>query len=232
MSLRMNLYGWAFEEFRQILGSGNAEVLDRASSLLAGTLQDELPRSRGLAWLRTLVEDRVPLRGERLPVQPPADGGLLTKQMENEVHAIAVDCLRRAIARGEHLDLATASSNWSHPAVGHLHRELRDCEFSRSENFDRRYWSWISGLSKGSPLFGDEFDTAWSFYTVFSAEDVDGLVPLLRAAVDYERTVPAYIPKGQHPTGLSPAGKEFATALGDWFEQIRQAGQEPFIIWW
>ena len=46
MSLRMNLYGWSFESFTQVLGSKNAAVLAAAAARLSECL-DEANLSRG-----------------------------------------------------------------------------------------------------------------------------------------------------------------------------------------
>lgn len=232
MSLRLNLYGWNSDKFRQVLGSGNQEVLERSQSLVAEAFKKEELRDRGQGWLRTLINEKIQLRSERLPAQAPTDGGLLNVLMETEVHAIAVDCLRRAVTRADHLDLSMDSSSWSHPAVLNLHRELRTIDFNSSQHGDRRYWTWISVLSNGSPLFGDDFRSDWSYYSILSADDVAGFIPFLKAAVDFERKLPSWAPAGEHPTSLSEMAKKFAMALCGWFEQIQQAGQEPFIIWW
>src|SRR5581483_5895011 len=46
--------------------------------------------SRGKAWLTTLIETGYPLRRDRQPPPEPAGGGLLTVQMETEVHVFVV----------------------------------------------------------------------------------------------------------------------------------------------
>lgn len=235
MSLRMNLYGWSLPDFKKALGSNDSVVLEKASARLSETLREESVRSKAKAWLRTLLENGFPLQQGRQPAPEPEDGGLLTVQMETEIHVFAAHCLARAIARDEHLDLAGESSNWAHPAVGALGHELASCGFTRSKSCCIQYFSWISSLSNGSPLFGDGFRTAWSFYTLFSNNELVTMIPVLQAALDFRRTLPEGYPEEftkQVVTSLSDAGKEFVTDLVRWFTQIEQAGQDAFILWW
>ena len=115
MSLRMNLYGWSLPAFRQVLGSKDPAVLEKAIALISKTLPKEPAQSNAKAWLRTLIENGFPFRQDREPSSEPADGGLLTVQMETEAHVFTVYCVARTIARDDYLDLAGQSSNWAHP---------------------------------------------------------------------------------------------------------------------
>ncbi len=235
MSLRMNLYGWSLHSFTQVLGSKDAAVLETATARLCEAFRKEALPSKGKAWLRMLIDSGFPLRQDREPPVEPADGGLLTVQMETEVHAIAVYCLARAITREDHLDLAGESSHWAHPAVGSLYRELAACGFTRLKSCGIQYFTWMSKLSHGSPLFGDDFRTEWSFYTYFSNQELAAMIPVFQAAAEFNRPSPAGFPQEavkQMATGLSPSGKKFIGNLIRWFEQIQQAGQDAFIVWW
>jgi hypothetical protein len=155
--------------------------------------------------------------------------------METEVHVFAAYCLARTIARHDHLDLASESSHWAHPAVGSLYRELASCGFTKSKNCCVQYFSWMSGLSNGSPLFGDDFRTEWSFYTLFSNRDLAAMIPVFQAAGDFKRSLPEEYPEEltkQMATSLSDGGKAFVLDLIKWFGQIQRAGQDAFILWW
>lgn len=231
----MNLYGWSLPAFEQVLGSKDATVLGKATTLITEMLPNEPAQSKAKAWLRTLVMNGFPFRQDRERSLEPADGGLLMVQMETEAHAFTVYCLARAIARDEHLDLADDSSNWKHPAVAALYRELASCGFTKSKSCCVQYFSWMSGLSNGTPLFGDDFRTEWSYYTLFTNSDLGAMVPVFQAAADFRRTLPEDIPEElakTMATSLSEAGKEFILDLIRWFGQIQQAGQDAFILWW
>jgi hypothetical protein len=231
----MNLYGWSLPSFKQVLGSKDSAVLEKATVLITETLPNEPAQSKAKAWLHTLILNGFPLRQGREQSSEPADGGLLTVQMETEAHALTVYCLARAIAREEHLNLAGKSSIWKHPAVGALYRDLASCGFEKSKSCCLQYFCWMSGLSNGTPLFGDDFRTEWSFYTLFSNSDLATMIPVFQAAADFRRTLPEGIPEEfakTIATSLSDAGKEFLLDLIRWFEQIQQAGQDVFILWW
>jgi hypothetical protein len=235
MSLRLNIYGWSLAAFKKEIGSKNSAVLEKATALIAETLTKEPNQSWAKAWLRTLIMDGFPFQQDRAPSAAPADGGLLTVQMETEAHVFATYCLARAIALPEHLDLATDSSNWKHPSVAALNDELRACGFTKTKTCGLQYFSWISALGNGTPLFGDDFRTDWSFYSIFDNSDLALMVPVFRAAADFRRTLPEGYPAehaSQIAMSLSDDGKAFALDLVRWFEQIHQAGQDAFILWW
>jgi hypothetical protein len=231
----MNLYGWRLSSFVRALGSKDSALLEAATARLSEALPKEPALSRARAWLQTLIGSGFPLRQDRPPPAPPADGGLLTLQMETDVHVAAVHCLARALAGEGDLDLAGESSDWAHPAVASLHQELVSCGFTRSPGCSVQYFTWMLRLSKGSPLFGDDFRTEWSFYTSFANEELAALVPVFQAAADFKRPVPKGPSEGARKktrTGLSAGGKEFLGDLIRWFSRVQQAGQDAFILWW
>lgn len=235
MSLRMNIYGWSLTNFQKVLGSKDAAVLEKATSLISETLPKEPIRSKALAWLHTLVENGFLLQKEREPSSEPADSDLLTVKMETETHVFATYCLARAISLDGHLDLASESSHWAHPAVGTLYRELASCGFTKSKNCCVEYFSWMSGLGNGTPLFGDDFRTEWSFYTLFSNSDLATMIPVFQAAGDFKRALPKGVPDElarTMVTGLAEGSKAFALDLVNWFGQIQRSGQDAFILWW
>jgi hypothetical protein len=230
----MNLYGWSFDSFTQVLGSKNDAVLKAAQARLSECLR-EPNLSKGKAWLTTLIETGFPLQRDRQPSAEPEEGGLLNVQMETEAHVFVVHCIARAIARDDYLDLALESSNWKHPAVSSLHNELAACDFKRSGKCPVEYFTWMWKLSNGSPIFGDDFRTDWSFYTLFGNQELAAMIPVFQAAQQYERSLPEYLPeehKAKMRTSLSEGGKEFIGDLIKWFSAIQQAGQDAFILWW
>ncbi len=240
MSLRMNLYGWSYESFTGVLGSNNAAVLKAAAMRFSEAFKDESLRARGEAWLRTLIEDGFPLAEDREPPSPPEDGGLLVMRMETEVHVIAVHSLVRAIAHDDYLDLASESDGLIHPAAHSLFREFSDCGFIYQAQLGKEYWGRWTRLLEGTPFFGDDFDSP-TFYSWFPNQDLAEMVPVFQAAAEFQRPYPKSFDAAQgearerllrsYKTSLSEGGKAAATALGRWFGQIQQAGQDAFILW-
>ncbi|MEZ6142175.1 MAG: hypothetical protein R3B84_16565 [Zavarzinella sp.] len=231
----MNLYGWSLPAFKQVLGSKDSAVLEKATALIFETLPKEPAQSKAMAWLHTLVVHGFPFREDRGQSSEPADGGLLTVQMETEAHAFTVYCLARAIASEDYLDLASESSNWHHSAVVSLYNELSACKFHLSGKCPVEYHTWMWKLSNGSPIFGDDFRTEWSFYTLFSNRDLAAMIPVFKAAADFQRSLPEGYPEEFTKimaVGLSDAGRELVLDLIKWFGQIQQAGQDAFILWW
>jgi hypothetical protein len=230
----MNLYGWSFESFTQVLGSKNAAILEAAAARLSECL-NEPNLSKGKAWLTTLIETGFPLQRDRPTPPEPAGGGLLNVQMETEVHVFVVHSIARAIAHGDYLDLAGESSTWQHPAIASLYNELSACEFKRSGKCPVEYFTWMWKLSDGSPIFGDDFRSDWSFYSLFTNQELAAIVPVFQAAEQFKRSLPDNLPedyRAKMKTGLSEGGKQFIGDLIKWFSAIQQAGQDAFILWW
>src|SRR5215469_6663797 len=121
MSLRMNLYGWSFTAFRNTIGSGDEALLQKATAQLNEALK-EPHLSRGVAWLRTLIQKGYPLREEPAPFLPREDGGLVSVLAETETHAVVVDAIKMAIAQPDHLNLVVRSSTWVKECGASLHR--------------------------------------------------------------------------------------------------------------
>jgi hypothetical protein len=232
----MNIYGWSQDDFVAVVGSKNSSLIEKASAILSASLR-EPTLAKGQAWLRKLIMEGYPFRSEHKQPSEPEDGGLWTMQMETEAHAITMYCIARAISRDEHLNLASDSSYWSHPSVEAFYREAQSCQFPRSKDCPREYYTWMHQLGNGTPVFGDEFRSAWCFYTLFSNDELKSMIPVFQAAVDFERTLPEGIPPeiARHaqsmPDRFSDSGKNFARDLVKWFEQIQKADQDAFILW-
>jgi hypothetical protein len=236
----MHLYGWSFGSFLDALGSKNAAVLSAATALLSEAIDNGATRARGQAWLKTLIETGFPLAKDRKPSPQPDGGGLMTMLVETEAHVFAIHSLVRAIARGNDLNLSEESQSWTHPAVSGLYNELASLGFSRPTNNDPKRWfldyiRWMSGLSNGTPLFGDDFRSEWSFYTCFNNPDLAAMIPVLQAATEFQKRLPDDMPeevRREYKTSLSEGSKAFVTAFTKWLTQIQQAGQDAFILWW
>jgi hypothetical protein len=234
----MHVYGWSFNSFIDVLASNNAAVLSAATTRLAEAIDDPATLSRGQAWLKTLIETGFPLARDRKP-SPQPDGGLLTLHMETEYHVLALHAIVRAIAGEGYLDLSEESLNWTHAAVSTLHNELASLGFSRPTSDDPKRWfmdyvRWMSGLSNGTPLFGDDFRTQWSFYTCFDNQELAAVKPVLQAATDFQKRLAEDMPddvRSSYKTSLSEDGKAFVAAQTKWFGQIQQVGQDAFILW-
>jgi hypothetical protein len=232
----MNLYGWSLASFRDVLGSKDPAVLESAMATLCESLQEGPALDRGKAWLRTLIESGYPFRQDR-PEEPiPDDGGLLTVRMETEAHAFVVYSIAQTIRREEYLDLASKSSHWAHGALGASYGEMSACKFlPLAAGVDRRFFGLKMALSNGSPLFGDDFRTDWSFYSILTRDQLAILISAFRAAIAYTRPLPADYPEAMAKsvkTRLSDTAKEFLGDLITWFGRIEQAGQDAFILWW
>lgn len=209
-------------------------MLEKATAILSKTL-NEPSQSKAKRWLRTLIEDGFPLSGQREPSTEPDDGGLLNVQMETEVHVYAVYCLARAIARDNYLDLASESSGWKYGAVGAHASDAASCGFTESESCSPRYFSAMSALRNGTPLFGDGFRTKWSFYTLFSNDELAALIPVFQAAADFKRIFPKEYPETytkNMQTTLSKGSRDFVLDLINWFDKLHQAKQDALILWW
>lgn len=231
----MNLRGWSFPNFQQLLGSNDSAVLEKASELISETLEKEpAQQAKAKAWLRTLIQNGFAIREDRETSSEPADGGLLLVPMETEAHVFTVYCMARATARDDCLDLASESSSWHHSAVAALYDELSALKFHLSGKCPVEYHTWMSKLSNGSPIFGDDFLTDWSFYTLFSNRELAAMIPVLQAAADFQRSLPEGYPEEftkKMATELSDFGKKFVLDLIKWYGQIQLAGQDAFILW-
>lgn len=232
----MNLYGWSVDAFRGVLGSKDPAVLESAMAVLCKSLREGPSLDRGKAWLRTLIEVGHPLRRDRTPDPIPDDGGLLIVRMEAEAHAFVVYSVAQAIRREEFLDLAGESSHWAHGAVGASYGEMSGSKFfTHGEDVDPQFFGLMTALTSGSPLFGDDFRTDWSFYSVLTRKELAILIQAFRAAIAYTRPLPANYPEAMAKsvrTRLSDTAKEFLGDLIGWFGQIEAAGQDALILWW
>jgi hypothetical protein len=235
----MGVYASSLSSFTKVLGSKDFKVLKAASARLTEIFSDEAARTRALAWLRTLVQDGFPLKRDREPVSEPADGGLLTMRMETEAHLPVVYCIVEAISTDGLTNLG--EKGWGHPAVSSLFNELRACGFTdsmpflRSREFITNYYRWMHMLSNGTPLFGDDFRSSWSYYTWFTNKELANIIPVFRAAAKFRRPpLSSNMPnrlKRKMMMHLSKGGKEFIGDLIKWFGQIQKARKDAFIYW-
>jgi hypothetical protein len=235
VSLRINLYGWDFQRFRNLLGSGNSDALRVATDIFVESQKLESNVALGKAWLQTLIEKGFPLNQERDPPRVLSDGRLVTVQMETEVHAFVVYSIIRSINPDQYLDLSDESSIWKHQGVSALYNELAECGFHRTRDCPIELHTWMGKLIHGSPLFGDDFQTEWAFYTFFGNHDLAGIISGFRKAIAFERSIPEDYPdhlRNEIKTRLSEPSRKFAEKLCEWFDRVRLTGQDLFIFWW
>jgi len=236
MSLRMNLYGFELSRLKRALGSKESAVFEAAAASLADCYLDEPELSlKANAWLRTLLERGYVLREVRGPPIEPADGGPPTFLIEREFHIEVVYWLVRALAHDDDLDLMVKSSRWKHGITELLKYDVNVCGFARSGQCSVEFYSFIERLCKGSPLFGDDFRTSWSFYTIFTNAELAAMIPDFQVAVDFKRPIPSHLSEKVAKTwmtAVSDESKEFMEALIEWFGQIQKAGQDAFILWY
>ena len=155
--------------------------------------------------------------------------------MEAESHVFALEAIRRAIAEPEFLDLALESSFWNHGAISMLSDGMSSCNFSRSQACGLPMIQAKYILGAGSPLFGQQFQTSWSYYSLLDNEMLAAIIPSLEAALSYERKLPDEMPaelRANYPTQLPDLAKKFAAELAGWFRQLHTAGQDAFVLWW
>lgn len=93
----------------------------------------------------------------------------------------------------------------------------------------------MSALRNGTPLFGDGFRTKWSFYTLFSNDELATMIPVFQAAADFKRIFPEEYPEAytkNMDTTLSKGSSDFVLDLVNWLEKLHQAKQDALILWW
>ena len=96
------------------------------------------------------------------------------------------------------------------------------------------FHTWMTKLCNGSPMFGHDFRTKWSFYSIISNIELAAMIPVFKSAMEYQRPLPPGHPEDaikKMATGLSDMSKEFVSDLIRWFRQLHQAGQDAFIVW-
>ncbi len=235
MALRMNLFGWHQDAFAKVLGSKDSHILEQATEHLSKALTREPSLSEAKAWLHKLIDHGYTLRENRSPPTASSDGDLVVVRMELETHIFAVHSLVRAIALPDDINLATRSSYWWHSSVAAIVDDFTNCGFSKTKLYSRQFVIWLSKMNKGSPLFGDDFLTPWSFYTCIRMGELTEIIPVLQAALDFKRPLPEGAPEEYLKTiktELSPTGKQFVQDLITWFKEITEAGQDAFIMWY
>jgi hypothetical protein len=235
MALRMNLYGCKLQSLIDAVGGNDYSIIESATKCLADVFHNDADFLKAKAWLRTLIYEGCPLRDSRQLPAVADDGGRLLSRMETEIHAFVVYAIVRSIARPEDHDFSSESSSWHHSAISALYDDLSTCGFTRSRQCPIRFHGWISAMSNGTPLFGDDFRTEWSFYSLLKNNDLSGLLAAFYVAMNYEREIPEMLPVEARvglATRLSEAGRSLMADLSNWFTKIHEDGQDAFIFWW
>jgi hypothetical protein len=131
--------------------------------------------------------------------------------------------------------LNPAFDSWSQGVSKALFGELHSCGFLQSDKSSVEFIQALRKLDSGTPLFGDDFCTGWEYYSVIDNPEIAILVGGFQAALDFERKLPDSMPddvRRRFKTRLLDDTKKFICDLIGWFEQIQQAGQDAFIIWY
>jgi hypothetical protein len=146
----MNIYGWHFQDFRNLLGSNNSQVLKKATEILVESATEDYDPSKAKAWIRLLIEKGFTFREDRERPTEPVNGGLLTMRMETETHVSALYAIAKALAGEDAMDLSSESDTWKHPCIMSLYKDLGDCGFTLTEQGLRDLTNWILKLNHGS----------------------------------------------------------------------------------
>lgn len=235
MSLRMNLYGFRLASLVDRLGSGNPDVLDAARSLLSKSLRDEADLVSAQVWLETLVCTGYPVKYGAPAPHASENGGLIVSHSETETHAFVAWALMQATAGPDLLDLSEVSSVYTIDAITTLYDESRACGFLKSRDCSVDFITSLSSLQSGTPLFGDEFRSDWSFYSILENRRLTSVIPVMAAACRFERIIPDHLPpevKSSMRARLSDQGRSFADEFSRWLGEIRDSGLDAFLMWW
>ncbi|MCR9231397.1 MAG: hypothetical protein NXI29_10325 [bacterium] len=234
MSLRMNLYGCDLHAILNALGSQNQKLLEQACEQLSQVLDAGPECDKVQGWIQTLIETGPTLRLNRPVPEVPQSGDLLTCQMETELHVVGLDCLVKALRKEEHLNLAGESSFWNHGIISDLQQELSGCQFKPGNVDLLMYFNYFTVLSQGTPLFGDDFRSRWSYYTIIPHSELNDLLVVLQEALAYERSLPETMPEElrQHtPTQLTDEMASFVKEFLGWLTQLEQHEQDLYLLW-
>ncbi len=232
MSLRVTLCSWKLQEFVDVIGSKNSVVLKAAASHLANVYKHEKDNSKlnsANAWLRTLINQGLPLRRDRKTPTVGAKGNLLVLHMEAGIHVSVINSIVSALGGKQR-----ACDEWGSGLSSAFHSELRRCGFFRDTRVPLDFITTLVKLDGGTPLFGDGFHTGWEFYSVIENREIAALVAGFRAALRFRRILPRSFPKDARKRVQTRLSDDLRPLLGKivkLFAQIQKAGQDAYIIW-
>lgn len=235
MALRMNIYGCNIQAIKDILGSKNTVILDAVIKNLVDVFHNKDDHHKALAWLNTLINDGFTLKSERESPTVQSDGGLLIHLLETEVHITVINRIMHVLRDDRSIDLTTHSSHYHYSAMTELYRELRLCGFTSSRECPKYFYKLMFALLHGSPLFGDNFHSDWSFYAFLTNQELSQLTSVLNKAKQFERSISKELPEEirvARKTCLSNMGISFVNDLIEWFSQIHKAGQDAYLLWY
>ncbi len=228
MSLRPQIYGFDLSKLRCVFGSGDADIVAKIQGefdRLAGrdpSAYDERFRQAFRAALRQAVEIGVPF--------PELEA-------EREPHVLLAMLL--AGCNQEFIEID--SGGWSHMSFndasesGELFlpdeadmvedpdffRDLGFAEFGNSDTpvvSDEPRETGFSYIQFGRPLFGQRFETAWSYYGYLSNEEVRYLRSRLFALEDKEEIG-------------SEAAVELTADLTRWCDELLGTKKDLWCVW-
>jgi hypothetical protein len=231
MSLRVTLCSWKLQEFIDVIGSKNSVVLKAAAAHLADIYKNEKDKPQlhsANAWLRTLINQGLPLRRDRERPTVGAKGKLLVMHMEAGVHVAVIDSIVSALG-GKQL----AFDVWGSRLSSALHSELRRCGFFQTR-VPLDFITTMGKLDGGTPLFGDGFHTGWEFYSVIENHEIAALVAGFRAALRFRRKLPRSFSKEARKRVSTRLPDDLRPLLGKivkLFAQIQKESQDAYILW-
>lgn len=229
MAIRMHLSGIDLAAVTSVFGSKNGDILVSASDHLSETMGKN---EQAHAWLEKLVNDGPP---ERKP-QTTGEDGLLVTLSEGQTHVFAFHSLVQAVC-GERMLPIAGSDYYHHGTFPSLYDDMQSCGFYASQNCTREFRNVYCGLTDGTPLFGHRFETGLSFYSIVRKEHVGILCSGFREALVYEKPVENYpfeVPAealAKIVRKVSEEGAKILKKLLNWFEQIREANLDAYVIW-
>ncbi len=100
-----------------------------------------------------------------------------------------------------------------------LYNDLAACGFTKSTECPMELFRCLESLNHGTPLFGDDFRTDWSYYSLLPTNEVVGFIQALKVAVEFKRSIPDFIPEHLRETmviSLTDEAREFVTELSGW----------------
>ena len=234
MALRMNLYGCSLVAIYEAIGSNSEVLLASASMMVTDLLRDDSERDNAIKWLGTLIQYGYPLKGVRSKPSAPEDGSLLVAHFETEAHILALHCLIQSIRKDNWGDLSERSSHWHRTAISALYKNLATCGCLKSSDCPTALFRCIEVLGNGSPLFGDDFYTDWSYYALIPQQDLIDFVRGLEFAITYAGPFSNDISRHTSDaavTQLSDDGREFVNELSSWFTEIANLNQDAYVFW-
>ena len=195
MSCRINIAGFDLRKMRTLIGSRSPTLIDELCAAFDKSWSDAETKADGYA-----IIERAVMEGTPFP----------DLQIETEIHATAA-CM---FARHDQNMHALMSSTWNAQAFGELLREL-------PKKLPPLVRVFLRAMRDGTPLFGQEIRSSWSYYAYFAHAKVQAFHTAL---VDFQTEHPRF------------TGQDFCYGfldeLVDWLRQINEAKRDLWYVAW